>query len=188
MSDDESSGSGGLGGSSGPDVGDGWVAVAGNGDLSNGDLMTDVGERGLVHGPWGNDVTSVEKTFEFGGSGGSCEISWISFGLNSRDNEWERVFVNDVEVWGQQISPDYGNPETANWLDSDPGVGNIRMYEVSVTVDDCGPTVVLRFDSAIDQALSDEGWAFSSVSILPDWGVGAPRCCLVNMCARVHDA
>eukprot|EP01050_Picozoa_sp_SAG11_P017922 SAG11_NODE_2638_length_3142_cov_17.327637_3_plen_96_part_00 len=61
--------------------------------------VTDVGSAGLVHGPWGNDATDVTISVPVPEGITSCEVSWRSWAIDSRDNEIDSVRINGEEVW-----------------------------------------------------------------------------------------
>ena len=55
------------------------------------------GATGLVHGPYGNDVTDVEIDIEVPAGVTRCEITWKSWSIDSRDNEADRLIIRDSE-------------------------------------------------------------------------------------------
>ena len=65
--------------------------------------VTDVGSAGNVHGPWGNDVTDVSIVVEVPEDVAICEVSWRSWGIDSRDGEVDSVRINGEEVWAMPV-------------------------------------------------------------------------------------
>ena len=149
-------------------VADGW---------SNSEV-TDVGSAGLVHGPWGNDVTDVSIDIAIPDGFSECEVSWRSWAIDSRDGEIDAVQIDGVEVWamasscyqnvhtgqgtdGWELGPaDFPNPWSGFGED-----GQVCFQEVTVQVA-CHGTMHVRFVSGIDQEEADEAWAFSSVHVV----------------------
>ena len=134
---------------------------------SNSDVVTDAGTAGFVHGPWGNDVQDMEKTFSVPAGITQCTVSWRSWSIDSRNNEWDRVFVDGAEVWAAQARAS----RRGNWLtccDDFPqrqgSSPDVHFQDVSVEVA-CSGSLVVRFNSEINQGINDEAWAFSNVRI-----------------------
>eukprot|EP00937_MAST-01D_sp_MAST-1D-sp2_P000230 g230.t1 len=105
-----------------------------------------------MHGPWGNDVRSVERTFQIGSNtcGAQCTVSWVQYGEHTRDNEWDRVYVNDVEVGSEQMYHTTRTQKAGTWTGA------------------CSNALKLRFTSDLDQHLADEGWGFGGVKVVRD--------------------
>ena len=55
--------------------------------------------RRTTTGPWGNDCTDVSVQINIPVGITSCEISWRSWAIDSRDGETDRVLIDGVEVW-----------------------------------------------------------------------------------------
>jgi hypothetical protein len=98
-----------------------------------------------MHGPWGNDVRSVHRTWTLGAGVSQCRVRWTSYGMHTRDGEADWVLINDVEKWrvsshgGRQDDPDY-------------------------TVS-CSGSIKVEWKSNIDQGIGDESWGFNNVEI-----------------------
>ena len=132
--------------------------------------VSDVGSAGLVHGPWGNDVTDVSIDIPIPAGMSTCEVRWRSWAADSRDGEVDRVLIDGTEVWSmasqcysgsdgwEQGPPDFPNP----W---DGENGQVCFQEVRVHVA-CSGSMNLRFVSGIDQHEADESWAFSGVRVV----------------------
>jgi hypothetical protein len=131
--------------------------------------VTEVGSAGVVHGPYGNDVVDVTRTVPLPEGITSCEVSWRSWAIDSRDNEVDWVQIDGVEVWSQPVTcpgegweigpPDFPNP----WGGEDDGRVCFQEHTYEAP---CSGSIELHFHSGIDQAESDEGWAFSDVSVI----------------------
>ena len=130
--------------------------------------VTDAGSAGRVHGPWGNSVRDVHKTFSIGAGVTHCTVSWRSWSIDSRDNEWDRVFVDESEVWADQVT--YSGAE--GWTQCcedfpqhwDTG-SDIHFIDVSVLVP-CSGSLVVHFTSGLDEGVNNEAWAFSDFRIV----------------------
>ena len=149
-------------------VADGWT----NSEI------TDVGSAGTVHGPWGNDVTDVSIDIEIPAGIDSCEVSWRSWALDSRDGEVDSVQIDGVEVWSlaSRCYQNVNAPGTDGWELGPTDFPNadwwgdaICFTEVTVEVS-CSGTMHLNFLSGIDQAEADEAWAFSDVTVIGGYG------------------
>lgn len=139
--------------------------------------ITYAGSAGFVHGPWGNNVRDVVRTIPIPQGVTSCTVSWRSWSADSRDNEWDHVNVNGVQVWAQQahytcpapwITCHYVNGNPSAWCDDWPFQhSNYATCYIDQTVEvDCSQgSVHLHFNSQIDQGFSNEKWAFSNVKI-----------------------
>eukprot|EP00937_MAST-01D_sp_MAST-1D-sp2_P005379 g5379.t1 len=103
-----------------------------------------------MHGPWGNDVRSVERTFQIDGNtcDAQCTVSWVQYGEHTRDNEWDRVYVNDVEVGSIQMYHTTRTQKAGTWTGA------------------CSNALKLRFTSDLDQHYHDEAWGFGGVKIV----------------------
>jgi len=110
----------------------------------------------MMHGPWDESLRTIERAWAVTGT--QCTVAWTSYGLDSRDNEADRVFVNGVEIWQQKIKSQVGKLFDQTWTgdcDSD-GDGKITV----------------KWTSDIDQGLHDEGWGFNNVVITQDCSTG----------------
>ena len=56
-----------------------------------------------MHGPWGNDATDVTISVPVPAGITSCEVSWRSWGIDSRDGEVDSVQINGEEVWAMGL-------------------------------------------------------------------------------------
>jgi len=144
--------------------------------------ITNVGTAGNMHGPWGNDVTSVSKTFTVPAGASTCQFTWDSWGFSSRDNEVDSVTIGGTQVWSQSMAA--GSGSTTNGAEVQTYLGSYcwgscssytLKYSNSATVS-CSGTVTMTFNSAINQAESDEGWGFNNVVMTT--GAGNPASCL----------
>ena len=129
-----------------------------------------------LHGPWDNKVKSVQKTFAVPGGASKCTVSWRSWGIASRDSEVDRMFINDKEVWQSEV-PGGSSCTDKGWTKHEkltreppppfrgplPNGWSVCYIDVRKTFD-CKPGAsTLKFTSGIDQAATDEQWAFSNV-------------------------
>ena len=134
--------------------------------------VTDVGSAGLVHGPWGNDATDVSIDISIPAGFSECEVSWVSWAIDSRDNEVDSVQIDGVEVWanaarcwnsagdGWELGPnDFPNPYQGQ------ADNQVCRHMMTVQVP-CSGSMHLNFLSGIDQAEADESWAFSDVRVI----------------------
>ena len=130
--------------------------------------VTNAGSAGKVHGPWGSDVRSVTRQIQIPpGSSATCQVSWRSWSIDSRDNEEDRVVIDGQRVWGQQAQHGCSAPWVRGPADFPQSWGtpsDICYIDTSVEVA-CTETMTVRFESDLDQSLSDEGWAFSDFSV-----------------------
>lgn len=129
-------------------IGEGWSSTAvGQGTHQH----TDVAK---MHGPWGNELKEVTRTWDVLG-GNKCTVSWTSYGMHSRDHEWDRLYINGDKVWEKQMTG--GTEENPSWTgDCDKGDGQLT----------------LKFTSDIDEHKSNEEWGFNNVKIEQE-GCGA---------------
>lgn len=135
------------------------------------------GPAGAVHGPWGNDVTEVSKSFAIPSDATQCTVSWRSWAINTRDGEHDKVFIDGQLVWDQAAH--YGGC-TDGWETGpadfpNAGWGGVCFYDVSKTVP-CSGTMSVKFRSDLDQQESDESWAFSDLVIVT--GTTGLDCCV----------
>ena len=122
------------------------------------------GAAGMVHGPFGSDVTDVEIDIHIPAGVERCEITWTSWSIDSRDGESDRLAVNDDVVWEKAAHASCAGWEhgPSEFVQQWGGDDDICMSVESVEVM-CSGMLHLHFQSDIDQALADEGWAFSDV-------------------------
>jgi hypothetical protein len=73
---------------------------------SNG-LVTDVTESDQVHGPWGADGNDISGEFQSTFSG-ACQLSFVVYGMDSRDGEEDWVEFNDNVIWKSTLKIDFG--------------------------------------------------------------------------------
>lgn len=134
---------------------------------------SDVGSAGHVHGPWGNDVRDVSIDIALPADTEFCEISWRQWAIDSRDNEVDRVNVDGEEVWSMAINRPDAGCDRMGWEEGPadfpapwggPGGACFDLIEVQTVCS--GETVNINFLSGIDQAESDEAWAFSDVRVV----------------------
>ena len=126
-----------------------------------------------MHGPWGNDNTVNSRDITIPPGIVECEVSWRSWAIDSRDNEEDSVWIDGTQVWSQRARC-WGSDVNEGWelgpMDfPNPYGGQSQNNEVcfdavSVRVP-CSETMHLEFRSGIDQAESDESWAFSDVRV-----------------------
>ena len=138
-------------------------------------VITDGGSSGLVHGPWGDNERDVQRTISIPPGTDECIVSWKSWSIDSRDDEWDRVYIDGVLVWEDQAHHSCGGDWTQCCTDFPQrwgGSGDICYQDVSVNVG-CSGEMLVRFTSEIDQDISDEGWAFSNFRVAP---VAATSC------------
>jgi hypothetical protein len=130
------------------------------------------GPAGPVHGPWGNNVKSISKTFEIPSGVYSCRVQWKSWSIHSRDGKPDSLHINDKEVWS--LAARGSSCVHHKWSAEGPrdtgcpdwnGRGNCQ-YDGDVTVV-CSNKMKVEFRSAIDQHRGDEAWAFGSLRITP---------------------
>lgn len=151
------------------------------------DTITDTGSAGRVHGPWGSDVTSVTNTVDIPSGISECEVSWRSWAIGSRDQEYDRVSIDGTEVWsnmGVCWLRDDGigegwelGPSDFDTHRSDSGA---CFDEVVVQVP-CTDSMTLTFTSGVDQALSDESWAFNDVQIIGYYPETTEESCVAHL-------
>jgi hypothetical protein len=133
---------------------------------------TNVGNSGTMHGPWGNDVRTVSKTFPLASGVSSCTVSWRSWGISSRDNEIDSVLLDGNQVWSMRMNTGTSGRTAdakANWANYEQsycwaGCNWYRYVDVSHSVP-CSGSLSVEFRSAIDQGESDESWAFQNFAI-----------------------
>jgi len=125
-----------------------------------------------VRGPWGNNLQTVTATFSKATSG-YCKYSWRQWYSDSRDSEEDRVYINDNLVYSsrQQWSGSgcgtsgYTDGDGGHWPNTWGGYPNspacYRDVEVEAACN--SGSNVIRFESDIDQALNDEGWAIGNL-------------------------
>ena len=127
----------------------------------------------------------------------SCTVSWRSFIFGSFDgNDHQSVIVDGNEVWQAPTSNIYGVANNGDaslqngWLgvcgppSLHPLAGlceEIGLYQtgtfpwaiyqdVAVTVPCSNTTMSLHFRGVVDSGISDEGWGFSDVKVLYEYG------------------
>lgn len=143
------------------------------------DEITNVGTANNMHGPWGSSVNSVSKTFAVPSGISQCTVTWTSWGFNARDNEVDRLYIDDTEVWSHTMSGGDGvlanAAEVGTYLASNcAGTATCRGRTIKRTqyvTASCSDTITLRFTSDIRQSESDESWGFQNVAV----DFGAPN-------------
>ena len=136
---------------------------------------------GMIHGPWGNNVRQVTRTIPVIDGISECIVSWRSWSIDSRDNEWDRVYLQGTEVWarlahynirdmsdGQTNGNGWtkcGSPCTSTGFPIRWDGQATGYQDVSVNTDCSSGSLAVRFTSAIDQGLGNEGWAFSNFRV-----------------------
>ena len=97
-----------------------------------------------MHGPWGNDVTTVSKTFTLATGVSSCTVSWRSWSISSRDNEYDSLYLDGTQAWTPPMNTGTSVGRTmdakANWATYEQSYcwGGCTWYsyiDVSQTVD-----------------------------------------------------
>jgi hypothetical protein len=61
-------------------------------------LVSDVSESDQVHGPWGNTVKDISGEFQ-STVAGACHISFVMYGIDTRDGEEDSVVFNGNVIW-----------------------------------------------------------------------------------------
>ena len=123
-------------------------------------------------GRWGNDATEVSISITLPDDAEFCEVAWRSWAVDSRDSEVDRVLIDGEEVWAMPINrPDIGCQDgweegPADFPNPWGGAEDTCFDEVEVQVPCSPPSMELSFVSGIDQAESDESWAFSDVRVV----------------------
>lgn len=122
-------------------------------------------------GPWGNDCTDVSIQINIPADITSCEVSWTSWAIDSRDDELDSVQIDGVEVWsatarchgggdGWELGPaDFPNPYQGQQA------SEVCLAE-NVVVVACSGVMTIQFLSGIDEAEANEAWAFSNVQVI----------------------
>eukprot|EP01047_Picozoa_sp_COSAG01_P034370 COSAG01_NODE_2578_length_7431_cov_6.566148_1_plen_826_part_00 len=132
--------------------------------------ISDTGSAGLVHGPWGSEVSSVSTVISVPTGVELCRVSWRSWAIDSRDGEIDRVLINGVKVWesrprqrcrdGWTAGPaDFPNP----WM----GQRSVDVCYVDVTVDvACAAgSMLIEFNSGVNQHINNEAWAYNNLAV-----------------------
>ena len=120
----------------------------------------------MVHGPWDYRVREVVRLIEIPPNTATCQVSWRSWSIDHRDNEWDRVIIDGITVWEQQAHYscdgwDQGPTDFPGYYISN---GWICYLDVSVGVP-CSGTMTVKFMSDVNQIITNEGWAFSDFSV-----------------------
>jgi len=133
---------------------------------------------GNVHGPWGNDVPRVQRTWYLG-THLLVRVKARFWAIDSWDNEWGYLKVDDVEWWKGQLQWNNDNcnlpfmnlPAGVNfpnpWNGEDKK-GHRCYVDIDITRVHTNPTAIISFGSTIDQGQNDEAWAFSNVQVFAD--------------------
>lgn len=153
-------------------------------------LITDAGSgAGLVHGPWGSDVTEVRLTVTIPQRVTHCTVSWRSWIIDSRDgSEVDEVRIDGVQVWNATVNRFCEDgwqqgPATfpQNWGEND----DICFQDVTVGVP-CMHTMDVVFASGLDQELEDEAWAFSNFTVVANQSQSMPEFGEMESAAGIH--
>ena len=114
---------------------------------------------GFVHGPWGNDVSSVSREFAMPPHTIVMIRArfWTIASWDSGEEAIVRVDNNVVWHKGKSIVCE----------------GNKCYHDIEVATFHSAQFVNVQFAATINQALSDESWAFSQVAVYSD-GARAP--------------
>ena len=148
---------------------------------------------GRVHGIWGNNVKSVEKTFQLPQKHAAVQIKARYWAIDSWDNEWAYMDVDGQEVWKQRFhwAPHHEchhGFKTFHGSFPNPWHGNHAghrcYYDIDVKHKHSGSTLKLRFRTNINSHKNDESWAFSRVEVSTD-GFGTSE---HGFCLKCHDS
>ena len=115
------------------------------------------------------------KTYDFGiqNAGKLVDISFDMYEIDSWDNEYFRVFVNDAMVLDEQLTyltitgeATKENVFNPTWGDRD----DKHHYDLKVRVDDTGK-VKLGFGSTLNENINTESWGIDNVKFIQgdDW-------------------
>ena len=133
----------------------------GPGGWSDGKTTEHAGVR--LHGPWGDERKDVESQFTVPSGASKCTLSWRSWGIASRDNEEDRMYVDGKEMWKAKV-PGAGNCDKG-WrkhekLSGDRGPltkgWNVCYIDVTKTFDCKQGQLTVKFTSGIDQKASTQ--------------------------------
>eukprot|EP00937_MAST-01D_sp_MAST-1D-sp2_P000414 g414.t1 len=113
-----------------------------------------------MHGPWGSELRSVERSFALRPCASQCAVSWTSYGMHTRDSEYDRVYVNGNEVWSKRMS------------------GSAK-YD-GVWAGGCSGTITVKWTSDTNQHVNDESWGFGNVKIVEIFGCDSEDAKLAN--------
>jgi hypothetical protein len=101
----------------------------------------------------------------------TCQVSWRSWAVDSRDGEVDRVLIDGNEVWSEAARC-WGGSAGEGWELGprdfpNPYGGDSDVCFAAVTVEvPCQGSLNLNFVSGTDQAEADEAWAFSDVTVI----------------------
>lgn len=104
----------------------------------------------IMHGPWDKDMKEIERTWDLGETTTSCIVRWKSYGMLTRDNEWDRTYINDNLVWEFQM----------------PNKGAAGTKINNEWVGECSGSIKVKWMSEINAAVNDEAWGFNDVEVL----------------------
>jgi hypothetical protein len=126
--------------------------------------VTNVGSAGKVHGPWGQKVHAVTKSIHIPDGVMECTVTWRSWAANTRDGEADRLFLNGHLVW-QKNARIYQRGCRNGWQTGPADFPHTSKASPSCFIDvsvkaPCAHTLEVKFVSGVDQAESNEAWAF----------------------------
>jgi len=141
--------------------------------------LTKVQSLGYVHGPWGKECTKVSRSLRVPSSSkGSCGIHWRSWAVDSRDGEIDMLKVNNKVVWRARAQMAFraqadGSRCQRGWKEGPKSFPNpwhgtnapACYLDRTVSVP-CKANSIMKieFSSGVDEAVSNEAWAFSDFS------------------------
>jgi hypothetical protein len=132
--------------------------------------ITDTG-AGPVHGMWGNSPNSVTKSYSGIPAHTHLRIKLRYWGVDSWDNEWGRLYVDDTLVWEKQRTSGNCNNGWSSYSGSFPNPygGNSTShkcyFDVDVIVPHSGTSMEIKVATTINQAENDESWGFQNLVI-----------------------
>jgi hypothetical protein len=129
---------------------------------------------GKIHGPFGtNNVCQncqVHKSFTMPEKATSCDISFRFMRQSTWDYEYGYFYVNDEKLWekrGVRACSSYSWKQSKDLVNVAGAAAGDCFEDVTISSVPCAAGEVLKvgFASSINQAVSDESWAFTNFKL-----------------------
>ena len=137
------------------------------------EIVTSLGsDLGMMHGPWGSETASVQRTFGVQ-QHQLIKISARFWAIRSWDSETAYMTVDGVEWWSAQRTQ--SNSCDNGWMEETsniPGIAELGSpvcyYDIEVEDVHSATEFVVRFHTDIDSDKTDASWGFSHVAVYTD--------------------
>eukprot|EP00937_MAST-01D_sp_MAST-1D-sp2_P000276 g276.t1 len=105
-----------------------------------------------MHGPWGKELVSIQRSFPLEACVTTCAVFWTSYGMGTRGNEYDRVYVDGKLVWNGA-------------MDACHNTGGGCKYN-GAWAGSCSGAITVKWASGTDEDVLNAAWGFGNVKIV----------------------